>query len=141
MKIKSLLLVLFIGCHALSVSGQAEKLLGVWQTDDQTASIEFYKSGSTYAGRIVWLAQPNGPDGLPLVDRRNPDPAKRSRKILGLTIISGLTFNKNAFSSGTIYAPKRGQYAKCAIKVKADNQLSITVSSGLFSDTKTWTKK
>lgn len=141
MGIKSLSLLVGLLLPVASVFCQAEQLIGTWLTDDQKTAIEFYKSGSTYSGRIVWMAEPNDNKGLPFVDRKNPDESKRNRKILGLTIITGLSYKKGEFTSGTVYAPKRGQYAKCSIKIVSNTKLNITVSSGIFSDTKTWTRK
>jgi hypothetical protein len=141
MEIKPLVLFAFLLITSSSVFGQAEKLLGTWLTDDHKTKIEFFKSGSTYSGRIVWLEQPNDTKGFPLEDRKNPELGKRKQKIQWLTIITGLIYKNNEFVSGTIYAPRRGEYAKCSIKVQSNNQLSITVKSGIFSDTKIWTKK
>jgi uncharacterized protein (DUF2147 family) len=141
MGIKSLFMLVGLLLPVASVFGQAEQLIGTWLTDDQKTAIEFFKSGSTYSGRIAWMAEPNDAKGLPFVDRKNPDESKRNQKVLGLTIITGLAFKKGEFIAGTVYAPKRGIYAKCSIKVLSNTKLSITVSSGLFSDTKTWTKK
>ena len=133
-----LILVVFAG---MAVKGQtpADKIVGVWLNDDKTTKIEFSKTGKTYSGKIVWLAQPNDANGSPRLDKNNPDPDKRNQKILGLTIITGLKYSNNKWS-GTMYGPKRGQYANCAFILKSEGQLQITVSKGFLSETKTWTK-
>lgn len=134
-----LLLVVFAGT-ALKAQNPADKIIGVWLNDDKTTKIEFSKTGNTYSGKIVWLAQPNDDNGNPRLDKNNPDPDKRNQKVLGLTIITGLKYSNNKWSGGTMYGPKRGQYANCTFILKSAGQLQITVSKGILSETKTWTK-
>lgn len=134
-----LLLVAFTST-AIKAQNPADKIAGVWLNDDKTTKIEFLKTGNTYSGKIVWLAQPNDADGNPRLDKNNPDPNKRNQKILGLTIVTGLKYSNNKWSAGSFYGPKRGQYAKCSFILKNAGQLQITVSKGLLSETKIWTK-
>ncbi len=79
-------------------------------------------------------------NGNPRLDKNNPDPDKRNQKILGLTIITGLKYSKNKWSGGSIYGPNRGQYANCSLILKSSGELQITVTKGVFSETKIWTK-
>jgi uncharacterized protein (DUF2147 family) len=124
---------------AIKAQTPADKIVGVWLNEDKTTKIEIFKTGNTYSGKIVWLAQPNDAKGNPRLDKNNPDPDKRNQKILGLTIISELKYSNNKWSGGTFYGPKRGQYANCSINLKS-GQLLITVSKGILSETKVWTK-
>lgn len=139
---KRYLILLLVVCASTATRAQnpADKIIGFWLNEEKTTKIEILKTGNTYSGKIVWLAQPNDPDGNPYTDIKNPDPKKRSQKILGLTIITGLRYSNNKWSGGSLYGPKRGQYANCSIVLKNSGQLQITVSKGVLSETKTWTK-
>ena len=98
----------------------AQDVIGKWKLDDGSAIVEVYKSGSEYNGKIVWLAEPNGPDGKPAVDRNNPDKALRSRKLIGLNMLSGLKKDKDEYSGGSIYDPGNGKTYNCSMKVDGD---------------------
>jgi hypothetical protein len=64
-------------------------LQGTWLTEDGSARIRFEQCASAPCGRIVWLREPNDPEtGKPVLDKRNPDPALRSRRLLGVVIFT-----------------------------------------------------
>ncbi|GET29206.1 DUF2147 domain-containing protein [Prolixibacter sp. SD074] len=117
-----------------------DQLAGIWTNYLQNIRIEFYQTSNSYSAKIVWLSAPDDPQGHPKRDRNNPDPEKRGRPILGLNLITGLTGAGDEWNGGTIYAPKRGVYADCSVKVISDNELKLTVKRGLFTDTKIWTR-
>lgn len=116
------------------------QLAGVWTNYPQNIRIEFYQTSNSYSAKIVWLLAPDDPQGNPKRDHNNPDPGKRDRLILGLNLITGLTGAGDEWNGGRIYAPKRGVYADCSVKVISDNVLKLTVKKGLFTDTKIWTR-
>lgn len=85
-------------------------IAGQWTSDDASARILIFptKSGK-YAGKVVWLKEPNH-EGKPKHDSRNPDEKLRERPIIGLIILKG--FEKagdKTFDGGTIYDPKAGK--------------------------------
>jgi Uncharacterized protein conserved in bacteria (DUF2147) len=59
---------------------------GIWLTDDGSARIRVEHCGAKpeqICGYVVWMKQPAGANGQLLRDPQKPDPAKRSRTILG----------------------------------------------------------
>lgn len=141
---KHFLIVVFISLAANTMHAQnaADRITGIWYSKEKNSKVEIFKNtDNTYSGKIVWLGKSNGPDGKPLTDRKNPDPAKRTQKILGMTIISGLVFKNNEWKDGTIYAPGQGKYADCKAKIDRPDELTITASLGWFSKTNTWTRQ
>ena len=122
-------------------SAFAQDVIGKWKLEDGSAIVEVYKSGDAFNGKIVWLNEPNGPDGKPAVDRNNPDKALRSRQLMGLNMLSNLKSNgKGEFSGGTIYDPNNGETYHCSLEVKG-NTLKVRGSldkSGLFGRTMNW---
>ncbi len=86
----------------------AQDVIGKWKLDDGSAIVEVYKSGDAYNGKIVWLEEPNDPDGKPASDTNNPDKSLRSRKLIGLNMLSGLKKNGGEYTGGSIYAPGNG---------------------------------
>jgi len=126
---------------AVSVYAQdaGNNITGIWLNEERSAKIEISKDGDSYSGKIIWLAEETEKNGKPLVDKKNPDPKKRTQPILGLNILSGLEYSDDEWR-GTIYAPKAGQFADCSIKLKGMDKMQIKVSKGFFSKTKIWTR-
>lgn len=98
----------------------AQDVIGKWKLDDGSAIVEVYKSGDAYNGKIVWLEEPNDPDGKPASDTNNPDKALRSRKLIGLNMLSGLKKNGGEYTGGSIYDPGNGKTYNCSMKVDGD---------------------
>ena len=98
----------------------AQDVVGKWKLEDGTAIVEVYKSGDAFNGKIVWLENPTEADGTPAVDNNNPDKALRSRKLIGLNMLSGLKKNGGEYTGGSIYDPGNGKTYNCSMKVEGD---------------------
>ena len=98
----------------------AQDVIGKWKLEDGTAIVEVYKSGDVYNGKIVWLQNPTEADGSPAVDNNNPDKALRSRKLIGLNMLSDLKKDGAEYTSGKIYDPGNGKTYNCSMKVEGD---------------------
>ena len=118
----------------------SQDVLGKWKLDDGSAIVEVYKSGDTFSGRIVWLLEPNFPDGTPARDVLNPDKSLRSREILGLDMLFNLIEKEGRYVNGHIYDPGNGKTYHCSMTVKGDI-LSVKGSldkKGLIGRTMDW---
>ena len=115
-KICTIIIALFAGLGIVS----AQEVIGKWKLDDGSAIVEVYKSGDSYNGKIVWLKDANMPDGSPVCDLNNPDKSLRSRKLMGLNMLSGLKKNGNEYTEGTIYDPGNDKTYNCSMKVEGD---------------------
>lgn len=114
-------LILSAGILLMSLlSASAQDVTGKWKLEDGTAIVEVYKSGDSYNGKIVWLAEPTENDGSPAVDSNNPDKALRSRRLIGLNMLSGLRKSGNEYAGGQIYDPGNGKTYNCSMKVEGD---------------------
>ena len=86
---KQLLFLAFIALPFFAVSQtKSSAIMGVWLTQKQDAKIEIYQKSKKYYGRVIWLAEPNGEDGKPIVDEKNPNPKLNTRPIFGMDIYS-----------------------------------------------------
>lgn len=118
----------------------AQDILGKWKLEDGSAIVEVYQAGDDYNGKIVWLNEPNGKDGKPLCDGNNPDKALKSRKVLGLNMLSGLKKSGNEYKGGTIYDPGNGKTYNCSMKIE-NGVLKVRGSldkKGLLGRTMDW---
>lgn len=128
-------LMLTMALALLSVAGYSQEVLGKWLTEAGDAQVEIYQSGDKLNGRIVWLAQ-----GHETKDKHNPDESLRSRKLMGVNILSGLSKSKDRWEGGRIYNPKNGKSYKCAIWLDGE-QLKVRGYLGMFYETQTWKRK
>lgn len=122
---------------------EGDKILGVWLTGEKKGRIQITRYGDKYAGKIVWLKEPNDENGRPKVDKRNPDPAKRNNPTLGLTNLLGFTYEGNGeYENGTIYDPANGKLYKCVMELENNNTLKVRGYIGftLIGRTDTWTR-
>lgn len=118
----------------------AQDVIGKWKLEDGSAIVEVYKNGDAYNGKIVWLAEPDGPDGTPAKDSNNPDKALRSRQLIGLNMLDGLKADGKEYSGGKIYDPGNGKTYNCSMKVEGDT-LKVRGSldkRGLLGRTMDW---
>lgn len=134
-------LLLFFFLIGFIATGKAQsggdQILGLWQNEQKNLTVEFYKNDETYFSKIVNII---APDGETVLDKNNPDKKKRNQPLVGTDLITGLEYSSDGWKNGKIYAPKRGIYLNCKITVQ-DNELHITASKGIVSETKIWTRK
>ena len=151
--ITSLLLVgsLLTAGQALAAAQPADGLTGYWQTPSKKRSAVVYisRKNGAYNGRIVALQQPrfpenadNGHAGEKKTDIYNPDKSKRSRPLIGLVIIKGLTVNgADHWEDGTIYNPDSGKRYKLQATLQKSGKtlkMHAYVGMALFGLTQHW---
>lgn len=119
--------LLALGAAAAPGPAAADRVVGLWLTEEQDAHVRIERVGDTYEGTIVWLKEPRFPaddaqgmGGLPKVDRENPDPALRRSPIVGLRIVRGFRFRDGEWQGGTIYDPNNGKTYKCRMWFDGD---------------------
>ncbi|MFA0964636.1 DUF2147 domain-containing protein [Roseivirga sp. BDSF3-8] len=122
----------------------ADDVVGVWWNEEKEAKIEIYKCGDEYCGKIIWLKEPNREDGSVKLDRENPEPKLRSRKVMGLQILKGFEYEGDGeYEDGEIYDPKKGKTYDC-IMTLSDNGNTLDVRGyigfSLIGRTTTWTR-
>lgn len=100
--------------------------VGVWQDTEQRTRVEIAPCGERLCGVIVWFQWPNNAQGLPLVDRKNTDPALRGRPLLGLQILYGLrSADRRTWKDGRIYNPDDGVNYRATMTLDDDGALRV----------------
>jgi uncharacterized protein (DUF2147 family) len=117
-------------------------IVGLWLTGDGDGWIEIQQDGDEFVGVVRGSPKPddNDPDR---VDDKNPNPALRHRKLLGLTIMRGFRHNGEfRWSGGSIYDPNSGNTYKGNLRLVDRNTLKIRgfIGVSLFGRTDTWTR-
>lgn len=130
------------------VAGPSD-ILGIWKTDMDEAKIEIFMCGEKVCGKIIWLKNPlytdsrEGEVGIPVIDRKNPDPALRNRPVIGLRILEGfIPEGDNKWGEGTFYDPKSGKTYKGKMHLAAPDRLELRgyIVIPLFGRSSVWTR-
>ena len=135
---------------AFSYAAGADDILGVWYNQEKDAKIELFKCGAKYCGKVVWLKEPNYPEGskegvpgTPRLDNNNPDPALKHIPRLGLTIVHDFVFDGgNKWVDGKVYDPKNGKTYSGKMTLVAPTQLNLRgfIGISLLGRTTIWTR-
>src|SRR5438046_2277867 len=89
---------------------QAADPHGIWQTEGGKAQVRVADCGGALCGTIISLSEPNNPTtGRPKTDENNPDPAKRSRPVIGVQILVSMKPQGPDKWSGDIYNAEDGK--------------------------------
>jgi uncharacterized protein (DUF2147 family) len=130
-----------IGVAQTEQTAEADKIVGLWEVGSGKARVLITKYGEKYGGRIVWLKEPNYPDGTKKIDKNNPDETKRTVSLLGLNNLLGFVYKGKAeYDGGTIYDPENGNTYNCVISLENENVLNVRGFIGvqLFGRTDSW---
>ena len=115
-----------------------EPITGRWMTKEKDSIVTIAKCGTSYCGRLSqYLVMPKG--GAEQKDINNPDPKLRSRKLLGIALLTGFKPDGNVWR-GTIYDPRNGKSYRSVLKRKSDTVLEVKGCVGPFCQTQNWTK-
>ncbi|GAB5348516.1 DUF2147 domain-containing protein [Alteriqipengyuania sp. 357] len=139
---KKLLSASLAGAAALAALASpafaADPIDGRWVTEEKNAIVTIGDCGSSMCGRISkFLKTP--PQGADQRDTKNPDKSKRSRKLMGLPILTGLSEDGDLWR-GDIYDPKAGKTYRSVIRRKSANTLEVKGCIGPFCQTQIWTR-
>ena len=94
-KIALLILILF---SALPVFSQTkDAILGKWLNASGEGQILVFKTGNTYAGKLVWLKEVNNRDGQIKRDEKNPKSALKNRPLLGIQLLQNFVYQINEY--------------------------------------------
>lgn len=113
-------------------------LIGRWHTERKDGIVEIHACGESLCGRVI--------DGAPLRanrdqrDIRNPDPALRGRKVMGMRVLNGFSGGPARWKGGPLYDPETGNRASSGTLTLVDpNTLKVQGCVAMFlCRTQTW---
>ena len=114
----------------------AEPVAGVWRTASKDALVRIGDCGGAVCGRVTRFLVPP-PQGSDQRDVNNPDPALRTRKLLGLAVLSGFHADDELWR-GEIYDPKTGKSYRSVLRRLDANRLEVKGCIGPFCKTQVW---
>lgn len=127
---------------ALTISGFPQTVAaqtgvyGRWLTDDGAGVVDIAPCGNALCGKLVSVLDPKAPDH----DINNPDPARRTRPLVGVSVLAGLVRSSDGWSNGQAYDPKAGRTYRAAINLARDGRLNVTGCLLFICRTRHWTR-
>ena len=136
------------GLFAVAALGVASPALaadphGVWLTEPGTSRIRIADCGGALCGAIVWLKDPNDAETAnPRLDKFNADASKRSRPLMGVTIVIGMKPAGTDKWSGQVYNAEDGKTYTGSVTMQGANALKLEgcALAGLLCKSQTWTR-
>ena len=144
--IKKLSFILFLCSIFMQVPAfaqHADDVLGRWMNSTNEGTIQVYKKGNQFFGKLIWIKNPDDPaTGKPQLDKLNPDKKLQTQPVLGLEILKGFTFDgDDTYEGGTVYDPKSGKTYSCKMTING-NKLKMRgyIGVSLLGRTEIWTR-
>lgn len=130
---------------SISVIAGAQAMMpvtGTWLSSDGGTKVRVSECGGKLCGKVVWLNEPIDPDtGKPKTDKRNSDPAKRTRPLLGVPVVNGMAPSGNNKWAGEIYNADDGRTYQAYVTLVADNAMQVQgCVLGVLCKNQTWTR-
>ena len=116
---------------------------GVWLTEPGTSRIRIADCGGALCGTIVWLKDPNDAETQkPKLDKFNADASKRSRPLMGVTIVIGMKPAGTDKWSGQVYNAEDGKTYSGSVTMQGANALKLEgcALGGLLCKAQTWSR-
>ena len=137
-------LVLLFSATAFA-QNEADKIVGIYQVeeDGHQSRVQFTKcANGTYQGQIIWLSQPNNPDGSRRMDLKNPNPELRKVSADRIVVVYGIRYNEKSKSwgGGKVYKPTNGKIYNVECSFDNDKTLRVKGSWGPISLSRYWRK-
>jgi uncharacterized protein (DUF2147 family) len=113
---------------------KANLICGKWLSDNKELLVLVYRDGNTFKGKSLWFKNHDTRKAMDeWTDLHNPDPALRNRKILGIDVLTELTYNtgSNTWENGKIYEARSGKFWDAYVKINKNGSLKVTAYWGL----------
>jgi uncharacterized protein (DUF2147 family) len=124
----------------MAAPANAAEPTGTWLTQNADARIRVGRCGNNMCGTVVWLKDPiDAQTGKPQVDDKNPDPSKRTRRIIGLRIFA-MSSDGNGGWTGGIYNSDDGRTYQGKLVLRGAEKLEVQGCAGAFCGSEIWSK-
>lgn len=112
---------------SLMASAQAATAAGTWLSADGGTKVRVSEcGGNKLCGKVVWLNEPiDRETGKPKTDKRNADPGKRARPLLGVQVVNGMAPTGDNKWSGKIYNADDGKTYDAHVTLVSENAMQV----------------
>ncbi|ASK36270.1 DUF2147 domain-containing protein [Alloalcanivorax mobilis] len=131
---------LFTGAALLALSlgasaADGNDINGVWRTKDG-GYVQIYPQDGHWVGTVV-----GSRSGEARFDKNNPDESLRGRRLLGVTVLTGLDYaGDGEWSNGEIYSPDNGKTYSAKATLDGDDRLDVRgyIGISLIGRSQSW---
>jgi uncharacterized protein (DUF2147 family) len=126
---------------ASPASAQSAEPIGVWLTEKGDARVKISKCGNGICGVIVGLKETiDRATGQPQVDDKNPNPALRTRPVVGISLFLGMRPSAPGKWAGQIYNADDGGTYVSHVAFAGGDALHVEGCVGMICGGETWTR-
>lgn len=125
-------------CAASGGLAVAQEVTGAWNTGK--ARVRIADCGGALCATVTALNEPNDDEGKPKVDKNNSDASKRSRKIVGISILSGMKPSGDNSWKGNIYNPEDGKTYSASMTLQGSSLKVQGCALGIICKTQVWSR-
>jgi uncharacterized protein (DUF2147 family) len=125
-------------CAASGNLAVAQEVTGAWSTGK--ARVRIADCGGALCATVTALNEPNDDEGKPKVDKNNSDASKRSRKIVGISILSGMKPSGDNSWKGNIYNPEDGKTYSASMTLQGSSLKVQGCALGIICKTQIWSR-
>src|SRR5688500_2491279 len=98
------LISIFFAAHVpVHAAANPDDIIGVWIAGGGKGHIQIFKQNGKYYGKILWLRNPKEKNGEVQLDRKNPNPALRTKPIIGTLLLKDFVYKNGEWTDGVIY--------------------------------------
>jgi uncharacterized protein (DUF2147 family) len=133
------ILIIFLACSFTTVKAgkspdadiktKANRVCGKWESTEKNLRVEVYPYKGTYKAKIIWFSGgvTKAKPMETITDVKNPNPALRNRKVLGLDVVENLVYDpkSDSWESGRIYEVQSGKYWSAAGYLDKSGMLKV----------------
>ncbi len=126
-----LLLIFFLtGSPVLpNDSNDPNAICGKWISAHKDYLVQVYRDGNSFKGRTLWFKNKDTSKAMDeWTDKHNPNPTLRGRKLIGINILTDLTYNRksNSWENGRIYDATKGSFWDASVTMTKEGSLKVT---------------
>jgi uncharacterized protein (DUF2147 family) len=112
--------------HLRGQNHPEDAILGKWMNAEKDLAVEVYKQNKQFRAKIIWFACYDGTKMNDFYDKKNPEPALRTRSWLGMEVLNNLNFKGNGeWNNGHIYDPNTGRTLSSICRLENNNILKV----------------
>ena len=105
-----------------------EQICGRWESKEKNLVVQVYKEDNQFKAKIVWFDDGDHSKQMAYwTDKNNPEPALRTRKILGMNVLEKLIYTPetNSWEDGMIYDAKSGRHWNSSAYIDRSGELKV----------------
>jgi uncharacterized protein (DUF2147 family) len=113
--------------------------VGRWRTQMHSALVDIRNCANhSPCAFLAWVDQSVSQGNT--TDIRNPNPALRTRPLIGVPIVWGLRRAGQRWEGGRVYNPETGQTFRSSMRYISDSKLRVTGCWGVLCRSEIWVK-